>query len=173
MQMEQGKHEFDAISHNVHHCVNMRVRLASNVSNRDLKNGRHVRSFRYCLAEMLETLAEDVLYTILDLLDMNTRARLALVHTVWRELASVKWRVLDLTLQRNESHVLESLESLAARNSQSVTSITLKVNWTCKDVQPNIAGPFSWAWKTIYINLCFILQWLIWIYWLRSTSSNC
>ena len=86
---------------------------------------------RFCNAEMLETLAEDVIYKILDLTDVATRANLILVNKFFKKLASVNWRLLALTSQRDDSHVVGCLHSVAACNSQSMTSITIKRSWDC------------------------------------------
>ena len=82
-----------------------------------------------CDADMLDILANDVSYKILDLLDVSTRGRLMLVSKVYREIASAKWREVALTSQRSDEHVLDCLRSIAAQNGQSVISVTVKVNW--------------------------------------------
>ena len=83
-----------------------------------------------CNAEMLETLAEDVFYKILDLVDVRTRANVILVNKTCNRVATVNWRVLELTTQRNDDHVSECLEEIGAQDRQSLTSVTIKVNWT-------------------------------------------
>ena len=73
---------------------------------------------------MLDTLAEDVFYRILDLLDARTRASVILVNNSCNSVASVNWRVLRLT---TVTDVPECLKIAALRNSQSMTSLDIKL----------------------------------------------
>ena len=90
------------------------------------RTSRYVFGDRFCNVDMLETLPEDVIYKILDLTDSTTRANLILVNKFYNSLASVNWRALDLTSHRDVSHAVECLDYVADKNSQSMSSVTIK-----------------------------------------------
>ena len=91
-------------------------------------------------AEMLETLAEDVVYKILDLVDVRTRASVILVSKTCNRVASVNWRVLDLTTQINDNYAITCLENVVAENTQSMTSIAIMVMRICEQSQAFVPG---------------------------------
>ena len=80
-------------------------------------------------AEMLEKLPEDLVYEILDLLDVTTRARLTPVSKSYRQVAFHNWHSVECSTQRDDNHVFGCLENLVKYNTQSMRSVCIRVNW--------------------------------------------
>ena len=111
---------------------------------------------RTMCAEMLEKLPEDVVYKILDLVDVHTRARLMLVNRYCKHVASRNWGLLELSTQKDGKQVFGCLKSLADSNSTSLTSLSIEVNWTRGDF--DIPGDASRLWNALYYVQSLLLM---------------